>query len=501
MINPINIFYLTRIDKDASLEDFNQYLHILSNSNTSLKNRERKSLYKLVDLLLKYDVSIDDLDGFTVSYSIPQIAKEFDLLKIGIGSVLNIELKSEPIELDKIASQLKRNKYYLKHLSALPILLTYESQTDRWYTLDTNDNCVEIACREAKKRISSFGNYFSDNTDSHFSPSSYLVSPINQCDAFLRKEYFLTSQQEEFKRNISKQLANNKMVKLTGGAGTGKTLLLYDIARDFAESNGNTCVIHSGNLASGHYVINQHMADKMDIISAKQAPSTDLSRYKALFIDEAHRLYAHTLNQIIEIHGTHQIGVVFSLDSRQSLSKTEIRSNNEGRIDKFVPSDLHYSLTNKIRTNRELASFIRAMLDLRRKNDLIRPCPVKVLYAKSTDEARLVIQNLRKHNFTYISLTNSKYTASVFDELTILGCQNTHAVIGQEFDNVVVAISKSFFYDDENALQATFHPNKNYLSIRLLFESVTRVRNNLAIVVVDNCDVFSKLVTLLDGND
>ena len=123
MINPVNIFYLTRIDPNAPIEDFNQYLQVLSNSNVSLKCQERESLYRLVNLLLEHGADIDEFGGFTVSYSIPQIGKEFDLLKIGMESVLNIELKSEPVGQDKIASQLKRNKYYLRHLSNSPILL------------------------------------------------------------------------------------------------------------------------------------------------------------------------------------------------------------------------------------------------------------------------------------------------------------------------------------------------------------------------------------------
>lgn len=50
-------------------------------------------------------------------FSIPQISKEFDLLKIFENDVVvNIELKSNDIAMDKIEYQLRKNRYYLSHL-------------------------------------------------------------------------------------------------------------------------------------------------------------------------------------------------------------------------------------------------------------------------------------------------------------------------------------------------------------------------------------------------
>ena len=54
------------------------------------------------------------LDNFIYGFSIPQISKEFDLLKIyENGPVINIELKSRMIDEKKIEYQLKKNQYYL----------------------------------------------------------------------------------------------------------------------------------------------------------------------------------------------------------------------------------------------------------------------------------------------------------------------------------------------------------------------------------------------------
>ena len=59
------------------------------------------------------------LDGFYFSYTIEHISKEFDLLKLSAdaGCVLNIELKSEAVEEERIRKQLEQNRYYLSHIS------------------------------------------------------------------------------------------------------------------------------------------------------------------------------------------------------------------------------------------------------------------------------------------------------------------------------------------------------------------------------------------------
>ena len=59
-----------------------------------LKPHEIRNLEKLCSVLKSGGCGISDLDGYFVGYTIPQISKEFDLLRFGEESVINIEIKS-----------------------------------------------------------------------------------------------------------------------------------------------------------------------------------------------------------------------------------------------------------------------------------------------------------------------------------------------------------------------------------------------------------------------
>lgn len=57
----------------------------------------------------------EDFDNWFVGYSIPQIGKEFDLLRFGADSVIDLEIKRTGT-LQKIERQLRRNSYYISFL-------------------------------------------------------------------------------------------------------------------------------------------------------------------------------------------------------------------------------------------------------------------------------------------------------------------------------------------------------------------------------------------------
>lgn len=124
----INLHALLSLYERGHKQAIKQYLRYAS---SQLKEHEWRSLRALRDYLA---ISTSErgqiLDAFFVGYSIPQIGKEFDLIKLGISPkgekvIINIELKSEANR-EKIERQLRRNYYYLKattrHIELFPLL-------------------------------------------------------------------------------------------------------------------------------------------------------------------------------------------------------------------------------------------------------------------------------------------------------------------------------------------------------------------------------------------
>ena len=89
----------------------------------------------------------------------------------------------------------------------------------------------------------------------------------------------------------------------------------------------------------------------------------------------------------------------------------------------------------------------------------------------------------------------SKYYCDPLDKLAFN--KNTHEVIGQEFDKVVMVIDKKFFYGDTGRLYNSIHPNPDYLFGKLLFQGLTRTREKVALIVIENFELFSKLINAI----
>ncbi len=122
---------------------------------------------------------------------------------------------------------------------------------------------------------------------------------------------------------------------------------------------------------------------------------------------------------------------------------------------------------------------------------------VCLYYAPTIDDAKDIIDCLvTKQDYQYISFTPSFYRASYLDQLS--RGKNTHEVIGQEFDRVCMTLGEEFQYEGDQ-LKATRHPNPDYLFPKLLFQGVTRVRFELALIVLGNVSVMRTLLKIKEG--
>jgi len=230
MSRNINIQSLLQANESLKQESFNVFL---KHYGIEIKNAEIEDLKNLVIILSTLKRNIRIFDKFYVGYKIPQIGKEFDLLRFGKKCIINVELKKTCTE-EKIKKQLTKNRYYLSFIGTEVYSFTFVSDSKELYFL-RNDGGLEKT--EFEFLATLLNDQEIDGTeiiDELFNPSDYLVSPFNSSHKFLNNEYFLTLQQEEVKNAIIDFLNSEKKAKfisITGSAGTGKTLLIYDIAK------------------------------------------------------------------------------------------------------------------------------------------------------------------------------------------------------------------------------------------------------------------------------
>ena len=485
MTRPVNIYTLSRIREEYAFHIIKRHQSHKANGAVT-RYHEIESLRFLVNALIESGVQVGELDGFYFGYHIPRIGKEFDLLKFTERSCLNIELKSQAVSARQIEEQLQKNAYYLSHLGKETLLFTVETNTLKCWTLD-NGCLKETSLDEIVCAVHACNTDHEAQIDDLFKASQYLVSPLFTPDRFIRNEYFLTPMQEHIKSSIMQDLSLPCHC-IDGRSGTGKTLLLYDLAAALSRTD-HVLLIHYGRLSHEHQMI-MDAFDRLTICSSEEE-LPDLSQYRYILVDEAHRITPALFDQIIHAGGTS----IFSCDPDQVLTAGEIKYDIISRI-RAVPSVRIHVLSEHIRINKELHTFILCMKNLRHVGEFAMNFPnVDVNYADTTGEAQNMIEYYRERGYVFINCVRTDpegpYAgfAQDFDPFH---------VIGQEFDRVVLLMDASFYYDEEGKLQGVPHPNPDYLYPNLFYQSITRVREQLSIVVVNAPELFSQIIRILN---
>lgn len=473
----------------------------------TLKKHEIRNLHSLCYSLKEAGCTSIDFDGYYVSYTIKQIAKEFDLLRIGKDYVLNIEIKSELKVLNKImkiTKQMERNYYYLKVLSKRIYIFEYV-ENDGLYKYDNEKNkCVKCDYQELIDLIKKQKVDFSIDLDTIFVPSHFLISPFNSTNRFINNDYFLTTQQEKIKKEISDALKNNPMMffTLSANAGTGKTLLLYDIAKSYISENKKVKIIHCGKLNSGHKKL--RLVYGWSIIPIAKISNTqvteDLSGYDLILVDESQRIREHQLESIVNTAISLNIPVIFSFDVKQflkdgeSLDLYDYLKNKHGNI----PCE-QKRLTNKIRTNKAMASFITNLGEIGKSNDNLDYSDISIDYFDNMSDLKEYVSNLILNNWKLITFTTDVLHPEndPYKNISTLSNTNAHDVIGQEFPKVALVLDNNFRYID-GKLKAQ---SRYYSAIGMLYQIVTRVVNELKIIVLNNPELFYNLLRIKKMGD
>lgn len=480
-MKPVNIFALTRVSTQREIQMLEgQMSH--RERFLIIKEWEIDSIKCFCDNLYKVCEDADDMDFF-YSFQIPKLGKEFDLLRISDECIVNIELKSSSVPDEQIQKQLMLNRYYLVALERTVRSYTYISGENRLVRLTNSNRLVEAEWKELVNDLKKQENPYIGDIENLFSEINYIISPLNDPERFLRKEYFLTSQQKDIKTHILKNIKSGKTLfqGFTGLPGTGKTMLLFDIAMEMSLKE-KVCVFHFGIFPDEMERLNERLK-RVDFVQGEAAEGIlDMAlkripgdtqeaqyEYEAILIDEGHRMSKRTLEKIKKLAVLKKIPVVISYDCEDAVSIKERKDDSAQMLAK-LPNYIGYKLTNRLRTNSELSSFINCALRNSGINHRKLYPSVKLVYANNEEEKDRFLKIFSKRGYMYIS------------EDTEASCR--------EFEKVVMVIDKDFAYDKDGFLRDMTSRQR----ARNLFQGLNRAKTGLAIIVYDNEKVFDYLL-------
>lgn len=492
----INLKNLVDSYKSLSIETLSSYLGFYGielaekEKNCGLSANELGCMTSFIELFKTSHDSISLLDNFFVGYIIPQIGKEFDLLRFNKTNMVNIELKSKASE-EKILKQLKRNRYYLQFLNKEVSLFTYVQETEKLYMLD-KEQLTPVSFDNLYKELIKDCDEF-DDINKLFNPSNYLISPFNSTKKFMEEEYFLTEHQEEIRTNVMKvvETSTTEFMALTGAAGTGKTLLTYDIAKELRNKGKRVLIVHCAQLNSGQSMLQENYG--WDICMAKMIGYKVLTEYDIIIVDEAQRIYQTQFNDIkVNVEGK-KMKCIFSFDEKQYLHNNEKSRNMAGQISAILTQPI-YKLTDKIRTNKEIASFIKPLFDCNEKLSNLKYANIDLCYCSQKQEVILLSRHLQEKGWKIPKYTPGTISTFCYQGYGTANEESAHEVIGQEFDKVVAIIDNNFGYDEGGKLIAN---NRYYSQRQMLYQILTRTRQKLYVIILNNEPMLKRCLEIL----
>lgn len=493
----ISIYTITR---NQNIEQLQKLERQLSGRDYFLKMREWE-LESMKALTAELETCMEDVYAlrFFYSFQIPRLGKEFDLLQIKEDQIVNIELKSGVVSDEAIRRQLLQNRYYLSVLGRTIHSYTYISSQNRLVRLTNHDHIAEADWDELCRALKRESPDYDGNIEELFRAELYLISPLREPERFLQKEYFLTAQQRDIERQILKGIRakHSDYYWFSGLPGTGKTLLLYDLAMKLSVRQ-RVCMIHCGESGNDWRLLHKRLrrikflsAGQLSFQTVKQPITQNvcteepsdifLESYSAILVDEAHLLSMEQLKILEE--RKKQIPVIFSSDTEDMISPEELDREIPQRL-AGLPDVQSFHLTNRIRTNAELSSFIQNMMDLSRRKGKNGYPNIEVVYANDDTEAAYLLQGYMRQGY----LMNSDV---------------------RDVNRLAVVIDERYYYDEDSYLRTrkicedayettcTTMCRDRKSDVRILFHQLNQAKEKLAIVIKDNPEVYDTILNLL----
>lgn len=480
----------------------------LSDSNHSYELKDRGSIaeHELNDIVSLCKTILPKLtdtqkEGYLINTHLKDgINEQFDMLRFSEMKILNIELKSDfPKEgLEDIKNQLKRHQFVLSSINKEIVSCTYVSKTNSIYLYEgyPSDELKEISFEEFVGLIPE--DYLLENQLDTINLTQLIISPYSEPKRFKEHDYYLTSEQFKAVKDIME--SKNDKFSITGGPGTGKSLVLFDLAKKYLNQGKRVLTIFCAPISKSEI---EDITKELDngFIHIKDFKNINSDNYDVILIDEAQRLREHQFNKLI---GLNEEIVVFSADHKQTLHKAERKLNVEQKLKENVEVQV-VKLKDKIRNDRSLSSFIQKFLNLRARN--VEPYDynkVQVAYFDNKKSALNYIQmKEQKEDYTPIELTpyqtkiRYKWKREKINSTSI----SVHETIGREYDKVLVPLDEHFYYSVEGKLSSNYRDQYPYYEFESVFQALTRTRTELLLVVINNPKLYWCIQNILTWKD
>ena len=476
-----------------SSEIFDSYKRI--NDMSTIANHELNDILEVSKRIVSLAQTKEQLFGYIFDKTVTVAVREqFDILRFSENSILNIELKSGIKPLPEILDQLVRHHYLLSCVSEEReiYLFTYVSESNILYELVDGD-LKESSFDRMVSLIST--NYVEEDSLSKLKADDFIISPYSDIKRFNRFKYFLNTEQRRFVTNRIENIDSRYHCMLKGGAGTGKSLVLFDLSKKLTLLGKKVLFIFCSALPD-YKIIDSNVTFKfVDIVHINIEKIKN--EYDFIILDESQRLYKRQFNDLFQTGSV----LVFGVDKAQTLKEEEDKLDVEGTLDKHFSKENIFDLKDKVRTDVSLSTFILKFFN--KSTNGLQPIDfpkVNAVYFSDKREAIKFIHNLETLE-NYIPIEVAQYRARSTDilhnERIYVGSLDGFKVIGREYDNVLIPLDSRISYEDNKLI---FSPTGYfpYKSNNGLFQALTRVKKNLMFVVIDNPTIYKEIQKVIN---
>lgn len=464
--------------------------------NMAMKDVEKRDFKLLVINLLKELDNGEDINGWYFDTNI-NIVPDFDVLLFCENYIINIDLKDKcnnKIK-NKVVEKFKKQNRILQLVSHNEYLNLLFIADENRLLLFKNNEFIKFSIHELAELLIK-QTIILNNLISDLKPSQYIISPLNNVNEYLEDLYCLTPEQEK----IEKVIMNPGMYGVEGEAGTGKTLVAFDLIKKI--NNKKILFIFPGQVKKQHKNIESKM-ENLTIISAKSYSNYEFNNYDVVIVDEAQRLYSHERAYIYQWGKQNYSSktTIFFYHTKQSLGSKDSGGVMDSLCKTFEKDQLgkKLKLSKKIRSNAAIAAFTNNLFDLNKVPSMNITVTeinhfIQIKYFQNADDAKPWIRKLLdNYNYDFLVPTGDNLGQASSDQFSndFPDAINTHQILGGECKKVVTYIDESIKYSEKGALQK--NSSEYYFIDNELYVNMTRAEEKLAIAVINNKDIYDAI--------